>query len=62
MLLKQKEVARALGVSTPTVRRYEEKGLLNRINRPGAWYTAKEVYLLLGKNPQTVQNERQKND
>ena len=57
MLIKQSDVARLCGVSSVTVRNWEQRGLLSRAKtpRPGAWYEESDIRaFFLSKDTQVV--------
>jgi DNA-binding transcriptional MerR regulator len=51
MLIRQSEAARQLGVHRITLRRWEQRGLIQPVStpRPGKWYASEQVdYLRQG--------------
>lgn len=61
-IMNQKKLAQALNLCTNTLRKYEEMGLIHRLNLPGAKYSLKQVKAALINENEKTDNPRHKKE
>ncbi len=63
MILNQKEAAIYIGVDRNTLRNYEKRGLLKRVEtlRPGAWYNVTDLNLFMPRESLSAQQAKEAN-